>query len=118
MAGHRRRAGKVVLAVEDERLGGVGLVEGGHLAEGGGMGDFLQVVGGQDAAAGLAIVHPVDLGAAQAQQLGQAVGGIAQAAEVALVHHAAPVGDHHRAALLRKITDGAGELLPQQIGHR
>ena len=82
------------------------------------MGDFLQAVGGQDAATGLAVVHPVDLGAAQAQQLGQAVGGIAQAAEVALVHHAAPIGDHHRAAFLGKVADGAGKALPQQIGHR
>ena len=115
--GHGRCARKIVLPIEDEGLGRVLRVQGRDLAQDGGLGNVLAGVGRQDTAAGLPVVHPVDLGAAQAQQFGQPVGRIPQTAKVTFVHHAGPVGDYYGAALCSKITDGACKIFPQQVDH-
>ena len=118
MYGGRRRPRKVVLVIQKQRGGGVRLIQRRNLAQNAGLGGGQRRTRRRDAAAALLVVKAVDLGAAQAQQFGQAVGRIAQAAEVALVHHAAPLADHHRPPAAGKAAELFGKIFPQQVEHR
>ena len=114
------RTGKVVLPVEQQWCGGRFFIQHRNLAQYAGLGgrQRQRCVFHRLAATGFPIVQAVDLGTAQPQQFGEAVGRVPQTAEVALIHHTGPLADHHRTAGTGKVTEPGGEVLPQQVKHR
>ena len=94
---------------------GLGALQRGQLAQRGAGGGA--ALPGGHAAAGLAVIQAVDLGAAQTQHLHQPVGRVTQIAQVVLIHHAGPVGHHQRAAVFHVTAQLFSKILPQQVQH-
>ena len=107
----------VILGVQHQRGSGVGVVQGRYFAEDAAVRFEHTIVRGSTMA-GLAVIHAVDLLAAQAEQVGQPVGGITQIAQVALIHHTGPVSHDHGAALGGVIAKRLRKFVAQQVLHR
>ena len=115
---HSRVPGKIVLVIQAERLCRIFLIKGCHLTQGGCLCRRQCAASCRHAAAGLPVIHAVNLGAAQPQQFSQAIGRVPQAAEITFIDHARPVGDDDCAAVLRKCAKFFRKSIGQQVEHR